>query len=301
MIPLIDADGLIYEVGFGSQMKEVDAEGNEIIVPHSWQSVQDLLEHKIKIICDDVFATSPPRLFLTNTEFLSAYLNRQRIWQGEVPVAYVPNFRMEVALEGGQEAYKGNRKAPKPFHYHNLMVYMLSQYDCWISEQGLEADDWMAIQQVKLNKEGIETVICSRDKDLRMVEGNYYAWEMGKQNAIGPIMVDELGYLEDKGNSKIFGTGAKWFYAQLIIGDKTDNIKGIKGKGDVYAYKLLHGCTSVRECFDKVAHLYKATYGEDAYKTEMKTQANLLYMIRELDEDGEPVRWKPPKKEIEDV
>jgi hypothetical protein len=79
-----------------------------------------------------------------------------------------------------------------------------------------------------------KTIICSRDKDVRQCPGWHYSWECGKQPSIGPIMVDELGHLVDKNAGKfnpltgkklplkVFGTGHKFFYYQMLTGDTVD-------------------------------------------------------------------------------
>jgi hypothetical protein len=45
-----------------------------------------------------------------------------------------------------------------------------------------------------------------------------------------------------------------------------------------------------REMFECVAGLYEKKYGED-WRTEFREQADLLWMIRELDEEGCPVKY----------
>jgi 5'-3' exonuclease len=161
----------------------------------------------------------------------------------------------------------------------------------------------MCIMQYKSWQDG-DTIICSRDKDVRQCPGLHYSWEVAKQAAIGPIFVEPLGHLEKVGEGKtyangkpkpikLFGTGHKFFYAQLLMGDKVDNIGGVVGRGPVFAYNLLHEARSERELYELVAELYVKTYGDD-WKVRMKEQADLLWMVRELDEKGDKVLWMPP-------
>jgi hypothetical protein len=51
--------------------------------------------------------------------------------------------------------------------------------------------------------------------------------------------------------------------------------------------------------FECVAGLYEKKYGED-WRVELKEQAALLWMIRELDETGEPVHYIPYDERGED-
>jgi len=264
-----------------------------------------LFDKRVALICDEVRATSPPLLFITNTHKVNRTLNKERERQGEKPKEYVENFRIEAAKE---KEYKAGRKTVKPFHFNNLLHYVLASYDVHVNEQGLEADDALVIMQYSAYKNGeLNTIICSRDKDVRQCPGLHYSWEVGNQAAIGPILVDELGELvhrnpnekDAKGRAKpmkIFGTGAKFLYYQMLVGDAVDNIGGMKGRGPVFAYNLLKDATSVRQCYELVAEIYVKAWGE-GWKTKFREQADLLFMIRELDEEGEKIKWKPPQLE----
>jgi len=430
---------------------EPNEEGELVLVPASWEFAQELFDQKIKLICDEVRATESPLLFLTNTPRINKLRNKERKRNDEPEKIYVENFRHEVAKE---KEYKGTRKATKPFHFYNLLNYVLANYDVHVDEQGLEADDAMCIYQIQIAKEygvkvpfhggyflldyedwlkynkttfiqdnkgylvndtgkdltrkvwllhreimgnpegfvvdhingntldnrkynlricttkenvrnskpqegssaykgvswdesrgkwlaGIkvdrehiflgrydleldaakayddaaethfgvyarlnlkppytkpykETIICSRDKDVRQCPLWHYSWECGKQASVGPILVEPLGELVQINPKKIFGTGAKFFYYQLLVGDTVDNIGGIKGKGPAFAFNLLKDCVSERQCYEFIAHVYLQHHG-DEWKTKFREQADLLYMIRELDEKGEKIKWKPPQ------
>ena len=121
----------------------------------------------------------------------------------------------------------------------------------------------------------------------------HYSWECGKQASVGPIMVDDLGSLVLRDKKKVFGVGQKFFYYQLLVGDSVDNIGGIKGRGPAFAYALLNDATTIRECYERVSEVYIRHWG-DEWKDKFKEQAALLWMIRELDENGEKVKWRPP-------
>lgn len=296
MKALIDSDILLYEIGFSSEQK---ADGE--IVPNSWDFAQELLDKRIKLICDEVGATEPPLLFLTNTPRINKILNKRRVNENEPTKEYVENFRIAASKpvdEDDTEAreYKAGRKQTKPFHFYNLLSYILSDYAVHVNEHGLEADDAMCIHQYARWKQGLkDTTICSRDKDVRQCPGLHYSWEVGKQPSVGPIEVDELGWLELKSPTKVFGTGEKFFYYQMIVGDTVDNVGGIRGKGPKFGFHLLNEAKTVRECYELVAEKYVQNWGEQ-WKERMKQQAQLLYMIREVDENGEKVGWKPPRR-----
>lgn len=159
---------------------------------------------------------------------------------------------------------------------------------------GMEADDILALRQYQL---GEKTCIISRDKDLRMVPGWHFGYSCGKQKAFGPFLYDSIGRLDliGKGNKqKIQGGGLMFFYSQLITGDRTDNILGIPRAGDVRAYEELSECQSEEEMFQKVVQMYVSTFGEQYGLERMLESGRLLWMTKELHEDGSPVLWEFP-------
>jgi 5'-3' exonuclease len=256
MQPLIDCDILLYEVAYKCQQKNEEGE----IIPSSWEEVERKFDSAVQDICAEVYATEPPILYLTGKG----------------------NFRNDVATI---RPYKGNRKKEKPFHYKNIKAYAMAAYDYRLVE-GLEADDLMSIEQVSRLRQ-LDTCICSRDKDLLIVPGLHYSWEVRGQPRFGPAPVSELGELQlKKGGKKLFGTGLKLFYSQLLTGDKVDNIPGIRGYGPVKVFNLLNECENVYELEEVV----KGVYGEDGMDRMLEV-GRLLWMTQKLDEVGKPVLW----------
>lgn len=281
MTPLIDSDIFLYEVGFGSETgwKYLHPDS---VDPPPFQYIQEMLDGRVQEICNKIEEhfgiCNKPILYLTGKG----------------------NFREKIAKKN---VYKGNRKQPKPFHYANIKGYLQTVYGAVVVE-GMEADDAMCIEQTLNNKHKTvydyvngsryvdETIICTRDKDLRMCPGWHYGWELGKQAQYGPLFVSEPGeVMLSSDKKKIVGNGSKFFFSQLITGDMVDNIAGIPGNGPVEAYKLLSEAQTYEEMEKIVSEAYRAFYG-DAWKEEMREQAQLLWMIRELDEEGNPVMWK---------
>lgn len=258
MQPLVDADVLRYEVGYAAEA--------------GWQQpgfppfdyAAELLDMRIANICAITQATMPPILYLTGKE----------------------NFRYGIAR---RTPYK-ERVGHKPWHYKNLTAYMYGKYDVRIHE-GLEADDLMSIEQTR--RPG-ETIICTRDKDLRAVRGWHYGWELGNQPSFGPEFVEETGYIKLSSDRKsIKGTGLLFFYSQCLTGDKVDSIPGLEGCGPVKAFEILSNTKTPDEAFQAVLEAYRGAY-EDA-EEQLLEQGRLLWMTRELHSDGSPVLWEFPK------
>jgi 5'-3' exonuclease len=253
-------------VAFKSQSKNEEGE----IIPSHWEKAMNCMDEAIAQICAECYATEPPILFLTGKN----------------------NFRDEIAKE---KVYKGTRKKDKPFHYANLKAYVLAAYACRLVD-GLEADDLLAIEQTRRIKDR-DTIICSRDKDLRIQEGYHYSWEVANQPRFGPAWVDELGVLQLKrGGKKLFGTGQRFFYSQLLTGDSTDNIPGLGRYGPVKTFNALKECNTTEELFKAVRELYIDKYG-DHWREPMLERGRCLWMTKYLNEDMSPVLWEIPEVE----
>jgi hypothetical protein len=223
-----------------------------------------LLDNRIGNICALVGATTPPKIYLTGKT----------------------NFRTEIAK---RRPYK-ERPSLKPFHYYNIKAYLNCKYDTTTSE-GMEADDLMAIEQCSGKS---ETIICTRDKDLRQVPGWTYSWELGNQPSFGPVYVDAFGSVQLSSDmKKLSGTGLMWFYAQCLTGDPVDTVPGLAGIGPAKAFEVLYGATSMDDAFQRVLWAYRAVSGASA-EVELLEQGRLLWMVRETDEDCKPIMWQIP-------
>jgi hypothetical protein len=146
---------------------------------------------------------------------------------------------------------------------------MVDYNSCWKAYSGLEVEEKDAST--------LRTIICTIDKDLRMVPGWHYSWPVGDR--IGerePYFVSELGELQPKYHTdkflkngdpklkKLEGTGLTWFYCQLITGDSTDNIPGCPGAGPGKALEALHGLSNEEEMYQATLALYEAKYAQEA-------------------------------------
>ena len=262
MKPLIDADILAYECAFGA---ETGWEGED---PPPFDIARELLETKIANICALVGATEPYRLYLTGKG----------------------NFREKIAT---LKPYKGNRVQPKPFHYGNLRAYMIGTLGAKVVE-GMEADDALNLSQRYYDFHEKASIICSRDKDLRIAEGWLYSWEVGNQPSFGPDYNKGYGWLFlSPNNKKLIGRGEKYFLAQCLMGDSTDNIGGLPKYGPVLAHKMLNETETYEQGLEVVYALYKAYYGGEAAKFLLEN-GRLLWLTQLTDAVGNPVLWSHP-------
>ena len=162
------------------------------------------------------------------------------------------NFRKTIYPE-----YKANRTAPKPIHLEALREYALEKMNAEMAPDTLEADDALGINQTD------DTIIVSLDKDLLMIPGKHFSWEIKGKGWSKPdrwLDQTELG-------------GLKLFFEQCLKGDSSDNIKGIAGIGLKRAQDILTGKETEQELFDVV----RASYSNDE---EFIMNASVLWIMR---------------------
>jgi 5'-3' exonuclease len=149
--------------------------------------------------------------------------------------------------------YKQNRKDfVRPVHYDSLREHLLVVWKASLSET-IEADDAISIASCSLD---IPSVVVSIDKDLMQIPGLHYNF-----------VKEEFATVNEY-------TGTKFFYEQLLKGDKADNVQGVVGIGDVKAKKLLAELDTEEEWFNKV----REVYNDDE---SMLRQGCALWMMKE--------------------
>jgi 5'-3' exonuclease len=170
------------------------------------------------------------------------------------------NFRYEIAVTA---EYKGERKSSeKPTHLPHIRDYLVEQWGASVSVDQ-EADDDIATRATNL---GEYALIASIDKDFQQVPcWHYHPWKR---------TITKVSEFE----------GLKFFYSQILTGDKIDNIIGIKGIGPVKAAKILDGCETEAELYDACVEAYGGN------KDRVIENARLLWLRRE-----EGQIWSPPK------
>lgn len=258
---LIDGDVLLYEIGYASEASWRYSQPNKekewyADNPPPWELVREILDNRISHIEMACEATDPSLLFFTGKT----------------------NFRHQIAK---RVEYK-KRASAKPYHYYNLKASLKGRYE-WYEQEGFEADDLMAMHQTA-RREQKDTIICTRDKDLRQVAGWHYGWELGEQPSFGPYHVDGYGHIEMDAKRKLRGWGSKFFLAQCIMGDGVDTIPGLKkGSGPVQALHVVGPTSTYAEGLAAVLEAYREVY-EAFAEEELLEQGRLLWMLRHQDD-----------------
>ena len=93
---------------------------------------------------------------------------------------------------------------------------------------------------------------------------------------------------------KVRGNGLAFFCAQMLMGDGVDNIPGIPRVGPTKTWELLGELDTYEDMLKAVRDAYRDKYG-DEWDVHFLEQAQLLWMVRELHEDGSPVMFEIPE------
>ncbi|OHE77312.1 MAG: hypothetical protein A3F67_05805 [Verrucomicrobia bacterium RIFCSPHIGHO2_12_FULL_41_10] len=183
--------------------------------------------------------------------------------------------------------YKANRTQDKPVHYEALRKHLINFWDAVVTE-GQEADDALGIEQTLYNhvhhsmllegqQEGCsQSVICSIDKDLLQIPGNHYNFV---KNEFHHVTEEE---------------GLYFFYKQVLMGDTSDNIGGLKGIGPKKAEKILGEVgQSEGDLLKRVCDAYISAFDgvEEAAKEALWLTANLVNIRKKENE-----KWELPKQ-----
>ena len=137
------------------------------------------------------------------------------------------NFRYDLVKLGDE--YKGTRKdVRRPVHKKELIEYMNSEWPNVITSEGEEADDLIGIGATDA---GPTCVVVTVDKDMLQLPCEHY----------NPVRREWQTVTEWE--------GLKFFYTQILTGDKADNIIGLMGIGPVKAKKILEECHTEAELY----------------------------------------------------
>jgi len=266
-IALIDGDILPYEFG---NMKALDEDGNKTDEVLPFEVCRSMMDDRIQAILE-ACETDQYEVYLTHSP---------------------SNFRLTVATI---LPYKGGRPETKPHHWEQLRQHLIDAYDAHVV-RGIEADDMLGIRQHEFaEEEGTfdTTIICSRDKDLHMIEGFHFVWSAGQQK-------EQYWYQDSI-------SGWRHFFKQLITGDRsTDNILGIYNIGD--KGRVVKALDEIDDPFDMFLHvrqIYKNYFGS-YYDLFMKENGHLLWILTLDDTEEWPDLFEyyenmAIRKELEEV
>jgi hypothetical protein len=169
------------------------------------------------------------------------------------------NFRYDIAKSF---PYKGNRSGvEKPIHLSVTRERLVSKWGAVVSE-GEEADDLIAIAATNY---GPDTVVASIDKDMLQIPCKHFNFTTGVWTTVTEF------------------EGLRFFYKQILTGDRADNIMGLYRVGPVKAEKMLQEYDTEAELWDAVLKAYDGDFDR------VVENARLLWLRRK-----EGQLWQPP-------
>ena len=97
----------------------------------------------------------------------------------------------------------------------------------------------------------------------------------------------QVGMELSKALDKCTGTGLKFFYYQIIVGDTADNYGGLKGVGKTKAFEIIQSCLDEKELYFAVLAQYKLVYGEGKHiAANWRGGATLMTAYQRMLEQG---------------
>lgn len=273
MLALIDLDPIVYAAGFASDSKfyivpdgavfqyKKDATAhckthgldlNRLTEKYEYEPLDHCLHSVKKMIATIVEKTQ--------ADSYKGYLTGEG------------NFREQVATI---LPYKGNRDPNhKPHWYTEIREYLINVHKAEVVT-GMEADDALGIEQMSRHTtagdltEGnlidflskAETIICTIDKDLDCIPGWHY----------NPRKEEKYWVSEWE--------ATKFFYTQVLTGDRVDNIQGVPGIGPKKANHIIKNCATEQELECAVGLAYAVYY--DAPEEALEENMQLLWILRE--------------------
>jgi 5'-3' exonuclease len=175
-----------------------------------------------------------------------------------------------------ETVYKEHRKhTPKPKFIPEMKGELSGRYFLEHAEAHIgEADDALSIIAKQKRAKGEDYLICGCDKDLKQIPGYHYNY---LQKVVSHISMEDAN---------------RFFFHQLLTGDKADNIPGLHGIGPVKANYILGDEKDPDTLWDLVLAAYFSHYkdlSEDEITDIIYERANKLWLRRT---EGEI--WVPP-------
>ena len=273
-IALIDADTVAYTACLNVEVAG-EVLGEDFHTAEEWQAILDNPQYDAEE--GILYETCPIQALAKAEEKLKRIMDKTGCQEVELHFSGGrENFRYEVFPE-----YKANRTGRAPAGLSQLKEDLAKKYNGVINTKW-EADDMVVYLMDKFPE---KYILCAIDKDvLNSVEGrnfNYY------ESALYKI---EMKWVDIDRHTTLI-----WRYLQTLMGDKIDNIIGLKGIGPKKAEKILAGCFSHKELWEAVCKAYES---KGRTKDEALMNLNLVDMklLYELEDGGVKIALRTHKE-----
>ena len=258
---VVDADGLVYLVGFAHQSSDyrvailgADDKLLDVSVVSGLEEVRALESQLVegeRIELEHLVTEEPLEYALASTK--RSLLSIEHALRVEHGLHF---DRMDLYLTGKENyrdkyarirPYKGNReKVSRPVHYEAIRAYLKTRWGAEVVE-GIEADDAVATLAHNYDYDPERICIVSPDKDLLTVPGRLYNFrKRGKRDAMRVLTPNEARVN---------------FYRQMLVGDPTDNVLGCYKTGAKSAGKIVTMSQTEVESAQAVLDEFRASVG----------------------------------------
>ncbi len=167
-------------------------------------------------------------------------------------------------------AYKANRTKEDPPFRQAAKEYLITHWNSEVSD-GLEADDEIGIAKTE---HGDEAIICSIDKDFKQFGGKFYDFVKDEH-----YQVTKLQALH-------------YFYEQMLLGDRSDNVPGFDGMARQKPTNYLKNICQQLRYLSEEEDMYNLVYEVFVDKDQFELTGQLLYIWRK-----NPDKWIPAFKQ----
>ena len=191
-----------------------------------------------------------------------------------------PTFRHKL-----YQAYKATRK-PMPRELHEqvpVLKELLQAMGIKIMEKpGLEADDILGTLAKRAEKEGLDVVLISGDRDLLQVASQKIKIRIPKTKG-GKTEIED--YYEKDVLEKYQVTPLQFIDLKALMGDTADNIPGVPKIGEKTAAGLMQQFGSLEEIYARVEEVTKKSVRESLIAN--RELADLSKVLATINVDGD--------------
>lgn len=206
---------------------------------------------------------------------------------------HAPTFRHEIYPE-----YKGTRH-PMPDELREQVPVIR---DCLqamqinvVSMPGFEADDILGTIAKKSQKEGLEVSLVSGDRDLLQISDEHIKVRIPKTKG-GKTVIED--YYPDDVVKEYGVTPSVFIDMKALMGDSSDNIKGVTGIGPKGAAKLLIQYGDIDSIYSHLDEMKPSAMKDNLIKD--KDSAYLARTLVTIKTDA-PVDFEPDKSGIDNL
>jgi DNA polymerase-1 len=200
-----------------------------------------------------------------------------------------PTFRTKIYSE--YKAHRPPMPDDMPVQINRIEQILAAMKIPILRVNGLEADDVIGTLAKNASKDGVDTYICAKDKDMyQLVDDHTYIFDIKK----GEILDDDALFEKYKIKPEHF------IDVLALQGDVSDNIPGVPLIGEMNAIKLIQEYGSLDNLYKNIDEI-KGKKGENLRKFEEQAYLSKKLVIintqAPIEIDYQKFRLKEPDKE----